>query len=150
MIGAFVDHNKCKGATMRFATAAGMRTARLPLDEPYVHFGQLYADYGAALRFTKDVDEIAAEVADADFVIEAAPEQLALKQAIFADLEKAAPRQVLKNTITPKGCCKSQSPGGSPRPRMIMLSVPLSTQSNASRAVSRWLPRTSRTRSMEN
>jgi hypothetical protein len=38
-------------------------------DEPYVHFGQLYADYGAALRFTKDVDEIVAEIADADFVV---------------------------------------------------------------------------------
>jgi phosphoglycerate dehydrogenase-like enzyme len=38
-------------------------------DEPYVHFGQLYADYGNALRFTKDVDEIVAEVADADFVV---------------------------------------------------------------------------------
>ena len=38
-------------------------------DEPYVHFGQLYADYGDALRFTKDVAEIAAEVADADFAV---------------------------------------------------------------------------------
>src|ERR1044072_5407618 len=38
-------------------------------DEPYVHFGQLYADFGEALRFSKDIDEIAAEVADADFVI---------------------------------------------------------------------------------
>lgn len=38
-------------------------------DEPYVHFGQLYADYGDALRFSKDIDEIAAEVADADFVV---------------------------------------------------------------------------------
>lgn len=38
-------------------------------DEPYVHFGQLYADYGAALRFTRNVDEIMAEVADADFVV---------------------------------------------------------------------------------
>ncbi|MCA9880174.1 MAG: hypothetical protein KC442_20410, partial [Thermomicrobiales bacterium] len=38
-------------------------------DEPYVHFGQLYADYGDSLRFTKDVAEIAAEIADADFVI---------------------------------------------------------------------------------
>ena len=38
-------------------------------DEPYVHFGQLYADYGAALRFTKDINEIAAEIADADFVV---------------------------------------------------------------------------------
>ncbi|MEZ4564164.1 MAG: NAD(P)-dependent oxidoreductase [Thermomicrobiales bacterium] len=38
-------------------------------DEPYVHFGQLYADYGDALRFSRDLDEIAAEVADADFVV---------------------------------------------------------------------------------
>ena len=38
-------------------------------DEPYVHFGQLYADYGDALRFSKDIEEIAAEVADADFVV---------------------------------------------------------------------------------
>ncbi|MFT4038187.1 MAG: NAD(P)-dependent oxidoreductase [Thermomicrobiales bacterium] len=38
-------------------------------DEPYVHFGQLYADYGDSLRFTKDVAEISAAVADADFVV---------------------------------------------------------------------------------
>lgn len=35
-------------------------------------------------------DQIATAVADADFVFEAAPEDLALKQALFADIEAAA------------------------------------------------------------
>lgn len=38
-------------------------------DEPYVHFGQLYADFAESLRFTRDLDEIAAAVRDADFLI---------------------------------------------------------------------------------
>jgi tRNA (guanine9-N1)-methyltransferase len=33
VIGGFVDHNRLKGATFEFATAAGLRTAKLPLGE---------------------------------------------------------------------------------------------------------------------
>jgi phosphoglycerate dehydrogenase-like enzyme len=36
---------------------------------PYAPFGQLYADYDGSLRFTRDVDEIAAAVENADFLI---------------------------------------------------------------------------------
>jgi phosphoglycerate dehydrogenase-like enzyme len=38
-------------------------------DAPYAPFGQLYADYEGSLRFTRDVGEITAAVADADFLI---------------------------------------------------------------------------------
>lgn len=33
VVGAFVDHNSQKGATLRFAQEAGLRTARFPLEE---------------------------------------------------------------------------------------------------------------------
>lgn len=38
-------------------------------DEPYVPFGQLYADYAGSLRFTQSVDDIAREIEDADFLV---------------------------------------------------------------------------------
>jgi phosphoglycerate dehydrogenase-like enzyme len=38
-------------------------------DAPYAPFGQLYADYDGALRFTKSVEEIGRAVEDADFLI---------------------------------------------------------------------------------
>jgi phosphoglycerate dehydrogenase-like enzyme len=38
-------------------------------DAPYAPFGQLYADYDGSLRFTRSVEEIGAEVEDADFVV---------------------------------------------------------------------------------
>lgn len=38
-------------------------------DAPYAPFGQLYADYDGALRFTRDVEEIGREVEDADFLV---------------------------------------------------------------------------------
>jgi phosphoglycerate dehydrogenase-like enzyme len=38
-------------------------------DAPYPPFGQLYADYDGSLRFTRDVDEIAREIEDADYLI---------------------------------------------------------------------------------
>lgn len=38
-------------------------------DAPYAPFGQLYADYEGSLRFTRDVDEIAREIEDADFLV---------------------------------------------------------------------------------
>jgi phosphoglycerate dehydrogenase-like enzyme len=38
-------------------------------DVPYAPFGQLYADYEGSLRFTRSVEEIAAAVEDADFLI---------------------------------------------------------------------------------
>ena len=38
-------------------------------ESPYEAFGQLYADYADGLRFPRDVDEIAAAVEDADFLV---------------------------------------------------------------------------------
>ncbi len=38
-------------------------------DAPYEYFGQLYADFAGALRFTRDRDEIIREVEDADVLI---------------------------------------------------------------------------------
>jgi phosphoglycerate dehydrogenase-like enzyme len=38
-------------------------------DAPYAPFGQLYADYEGNLRFTHSMDEIAAAVEDADFLV---------------------------------------------------------------------------------
>ena len=45
---------------------------------------------GEALRLVSVADSLKACVEDADFVIEAAPENLELKQKIFADVERAA------------------------------------------------------------
>jgi len=45
----------------------------------------------AALARIEVVDDLAACVTGADFVIEAAPEDLELKQGLFADIERAAP-----------------------------------------------------------
>lgn len=38
-------------------------------DAPYAPFGQLYADYAGSLRFTKSIDEIGAEIEDADYLV---------------------------------------------------------------------------------
>jgi phosphoglycerate dehydrogenase-like enzyme len=38
-------------------------------DGPYAPFGQLYADYEGSVRFTRSVDEVAAELPDADFLV---------------------------------------------------------------------------------
>ena len=38
-------------------------------DEPFVHFGQLYADYAESLRFTRSVEEVARAVEGADFLV---------------------------------------------------------------------------------
>ncbi len=38
-------------------------------DSPYAAFGQLYADYDGAIRFTQDADEVGAAVQDADFLV---------------------------------------------------------------------------------
>jgi phosphoglycerate dehydrogenase-like enzyme len=38
-------------------------------DAPYAPFGQLYADYGGSLRFTRSVEEIVRAIEDADFLI---------------------------------------------------------------------------------
>jgi phosphoglycerate dehydrogenase-like enzyme len=38
-------------------------------DAPYAPFGQLYADYEGSLRFTQSIEEIAAAVEDADYLV---------------------------------------------------------------------------------
>lgn len=38
-------------------------------DAPYPPFGPLYADYAGSLRFTQSLEEIAHEIADADFLV---------------------------------------------------------------------------------
>ena len=40
IVGAFVDHNCKKGATLQLATNVGVRTARLPIDE-FINVGNL-------------------------------------------------------------------------------------------------------------
>lgn len=50
---------------------------------------------GAAVERVRPCDTLAAAVADADMVFEAVPEKLPLKQDIFAELERHAPRAAL-------------------------------------------------------
>ena len=49
----------------------------------------------AALDRVEVVDDLAACVGPADFVIEAAPEDLELKQSLFADIERLAPAEAI-------------------------------------------------------
>src|SRR5579871_2547022 len=58
------------------------------------NLADLGLDPSAAARVTPQAD-LAAAVADADIVFEAAPEKLALKQAIFAELERLTPATAL-------------------------------------------------------
>jgi len=66
-----------------------------------VELGKLTAaDRDAALGRVRARDEIAAACADADCVIEAVPEVLALKREIFAAVDRAAPGHALLATNT--------------------------------------------------
>lgn len=58
------------------------------------NLADLDADVAAADRVT-DHDTLEAAVGDAKVVFEAAPEKVALKQSIFADLERLAPRDAI-------------------------------------------------------
>jgi 3-hydroxybutyryl-CoA dehydrogenase len=49
----------------------------------------------AAMARIEVVDDLAACVAEADLVVEAAPEDLELKQGLFADVERAAPSEAV-------------------------------------------------------
>ena len=57
--------------------------------------GQSEPEIAAALPLVSTVESIADCVAQADFVIEAAPENLELKQKLFAEIEQAAPAQAV-------------------------------------------------------
>jgi len=54
----------------------------------------------AALARIEVVDDLAACVAGADLVVEAGPEDLGLKQALFADVERSAPAETILATNT--------------------------------------------------
>ncbi len=53
------------------------------------------AEADAALERVTPVVEMAAAVADADFVIEAVPEQMEIKQDVYADVEEFAPERAI-------------------------------------------------------
>ncbi|NLA11716.1 MAG: 3-hydroxyacyl-CoA dehydrogenase family protein [Firmicutes bacterium] len=58
---------------------------------------EAYNDALARLKTSVDLDEA---VKDADFIIEAVPEKLDLKQSVFADLDKFAPKEAILATNT--------------------------------------------------
>ena len=68
-----------------------LKTLRQRIEKNLADLGE---DVSAAGRVTPSAT-LAGAVGDADVVIEAAPEKLALKQDIFAELEKLAPRHAL-------------------------------------------------------
>ena len=68
-----------------------LKTLRQRIEKNLADLGE---DVAAAGRVTPSTT-LAGAVGDADVVIEAAPEKLALKQDIFAELEKLAPRHAL-------------------------------------------------------
>lgn len=73
---------------------------------------QIGADAVACERVAV-TDEMAEAVADADFVTEAAPEKLPLKQAIFADLVRLAPRHAIlasNSSVIPAGAIAGDLP----------------------------------------
>ena len=58
------------------------------------------AEVTAANARLSGTTDLAAAVADADLVVEAAPEKMALKRSIFADLERLAPAHAVLGTNT--------------------------------------------------
>ena len=68
-----------------------LRTLRKRIEQNLADLGQ---DTAAASRVTP-ADTLAGAVADADIVVEAALEKLELKQEIFVELERLAPRHAL-------------------------------------------------------
>jgi 3-hydroxybutyryl-CoA dehydrogenase len=72
-----------------FPEALGTLRARIA-----TNLAELGLDHAAVDR-VRAAQKLAEAVVDADIVIEAAPEKLGLKQDIFAELEKLAPRRAL-------------------------------------------------------
>ena len=90
------------GIALVFANAGHAVTLTDPSPEVRGQVGDRIAaaldDLGldrSALRHVKVAETLEACVADAQWVIEAAPEDLALKQRIFADIERAAPADAI-------------------------------------------------------
>ncbi len=77
--------------TVYDAFPEALKTLRSRIAKNLADLGQ---DSAAAERVTPS-ETLASAVGEADVVIEAAPEKLALKQDIFAELEKLAPRRAL-------------------------------------------------------
>ena len=77
--------------TVYDAFPEALKTLRSRIAKNLADLGQ---DSAAAERVTPS-ETLAGAVGEADVVIEAAPEKLALKQDIFAELEKLAPRRAL-------------------------------------------------------
>jgi 3-hydroxybutyryl-CoA dehydrogenase len=73
------------------AVPAALASLRSRIEKNLVELGQ---DVAAAARVTS-ADTLADAVGEADVVVEAALEKVALKQDIFAELEKLAPRHAL-------------------------------------------------------
>jgi 3-hydroxybutyryl-CoA dehydrogenase len=73
------------------AAPAALASLRARIEKNLAELGQ---DVTAAARVTP-ADTLAAAVGNADVVVEAALEKVALKQDIFAELEKLAPRHAL-------------------------------------------------------
>jgi 3-hydroxybutyryl-CoA dehydrogenase len=90
------------GIAQVFASAGHMVTVYDPLTRNLEtlrdRIARNLADLGEpteAADLVTPVDTLAAAVADRDVVVEAAPEKLPLKQEIFAELERLAPRHAL-------------------------------------------------------
>ncbi|HEY0190245.1 MAG TPA: 3-hydroxyacyl-CoA dehydrogenase family protein [Kofleriaceae bacterium] len=80
---------------MRGAAQAGLGKVTRNLDKG-VELGKVKpADRDAAVARIAAFDELTAACSDADCVIEAVPEQLALKREIFASVDDIAPRHAL-------------------------------------------------------
>lgn len=76
-------------------SAEMLETAPARIADSLAHLGVPDADAAQALTHVRLAASLADAVADADVVFEAAPEKLDLKQAIFADIEAAAPENAI-------------------------------------------------------
>lgn len=75
--------------------AAAMEALAARIRQSMASLGREEADIEAALQQITPASSLAACVGDAQFVFEAAPEKLPLKQALFAEIEAAAPADCL-------------------------------------------------------
>jgi 3-hydroxybutyryl-CoA dehydrogenase len=83
----------CAGHSVAITDPAAEVRARV-LDRIGANLADLGLDQSAMAQVAV-VDTLESCVADADFVIEAAPEELSLKQDIFARVDRAAPRDAI-------------------------------------------------------
>ena len=85
-------------------SAGALDKARAAIDaiiDKGIELGKTTADDGESMRFRLETSsDLSATLADADFVIEAAPERIDLKLALLADVDRLAPAHAVVATNT--------------------------------------------------